>query len=358
MEEKDILAEVKLRYVTDNKPGFTRKLQGKHFAYFDRKGERITDDTVIERINKIVIPPAWKRVWISPYANGHMQATGIDARGRKQYRYHQFWNELKQQEKFSHVLDFASALPRIRRHINESLELKGLPKEKVMATVIWLLEHTLIRVGNIEYKEENNSYGLTTLTNRHVHIKSSNIDFSFVGKSGVKHKVHVSDKKIANIIRRCQELPGQDLFEYIDDDGKPNDVTSHDINEYLKAITGKDITAKDFRTWGGTVAAASLLDKAGISDEEKSAEKTITETVKRVAEHLRNKPATCRKYYIHPTIFEAYTNGYVISNLKDKLKEDDLRKISGLNTSENEVVVLLKVMMREGEKNLDAKAKV
>lgn len=358
MEEKDVLNGVKLRYVNDSKPGFTRKLQGKHFAYFDKKDQRITDEKVIDRINKIVIPPAWKRVWISPYANGHMQATGFDARGRKQYRYHQFWNELKQQEKFSHVLDFAAALPRIRRHIDEGLDLKGLPKEKVMATVIWLLEHTLIRVGNIEYKEENNSYGLTTLTNRHVHIQSSNVDFSFVGKSGVKHKVHVSDKKIANIIRRCQDLPGQDLFEYIDEDGKPNDITSHDINEYLKKVTGKDITAKDFRTWGGTVAAADLLDEAGIASEAKGAEKTITQTVKSVAEHLRNKPATCKKYYIHPTIFEAYSNGYVISNIKDKLEEGDFKKINGLNTKENEVVLLLKAMMRAGEKNLDAKTQV
>ncbi len=358
MDDKDILDGVKLRYVTDNKPGFTRKLQGKHFAYFDKKGERITDQNIVDRINKLVIPPAWKRVWISPYKNGHMQATGIDARGRKQYRYHQFWNELKQQQKFSHVLDFATALPKIRADIDKGLQMKGLPKEKVIATVVWLLEHTLIRVGNIEYKEENNSYGLTTLTNHHAHIKSSDIEFSFIGKSGVKHKVHVSDKKIAGIVRRCQELPGQDLFEYQDEDGKPNEVTSHDINEHLKKITGKDITAKDFRTWGGTVAAASMLDEAGIAAEEKDSQKTIVATVKRVAEHLRNKPATCKKYYIHPTIFEAYTNGYVISNIKDKLEEDNFRRIHGLNTKENEVVCLLKVMMKEGEKNLDAKAQI
>lgn len=355
MEEKDILDGVHLRYVTDEKPGITRKKHGKLFIYIGKNGQQITDEKVIERINKLVIPPAWKKVWICPYKNGHMQATGFDKKGRKQYRYHQFWTELKQQEKFSHVLDFASALPKIREHIQHDLQKREMPKEKVLATVVWLLEHTLIRVGNEEYKEENNSYGLTTLANRHAHIDKSTISFAFKGKSGVKHTVDISNRRIANIVRTCQELPGQDLFEYEGDDGKTYGISSYDVNEYLKHITGKDITAKDFRTWGGTVSAASLLDEVGISEKENASKKNITSIVKRVSEHLRNRPATCRKYYIHPTIFEAYTNGYVISNIQDKLQHDKFRKIHGLDDIENNVVGLLRIMLKEGERNLDAK---
>lgn len=355
MEEKDILDGLHLRYVTDKKTGITRRLIGKHFVYFDRKGKKITDEKTIDRINKLAIPPAWNNVWISPHKNGHMQATGIDKRGRKQYRYHQLWNELKQQEKFEHVLEFASVLPKIREQREKDLQLPGLPKEKIIATVIWLLENTLIRVGNDEYKENNHSYGLTTLANKHAQVHKSTIVFSFVGKSGVRHRAQITHRRIANIIRKCQELPGQDLFGYEGDDGKSYDITSYDINEYLKAITGRDITAKDFRTWGGTVSAASLLDAVGISDQETISKKNIIETVKNVAGHLRNRPATCKKYYIHPTIFEAYTNGYVISNVKEKLEHDDYRKIKGLDECENDVVCLLKVMMKEGEKNLNAK---
>lgn len=355
MEEKDILDGVHLRYVSDNKPGISRRKQGKKFIYLDKKGNTITDEKKLDRIHKLVIPPAWKKVWISPFKNGHIQATGIDNRGRKQYRYHQLWNELKQQEKFTHLLDFAEVLPKIREHREKDLQKKGLPKEKVVAAVVWLLENTLIRIGNEEYKEENNSYGLTTLTNRHVHVLKGTISFSFVGKSKVRHKVDITQRKIANIVRKCQDLPGQDLFEYEDDDGKINTISSHDVNEYLKDITEKDITAKDFRTWGGTVTAAQYLDKVGISDKSTLSKKNIIATVKSVAEHLRNRPATSKKYYIHPTIFEAYTNGYVISNIHEKLKKNNFKNIDGLDDIENNVVCLLKVMTIEGEKNLHAK---
>lgn len=352
---QDILETVHLRYVTDTRPGLTRKKQRHTFIYFDRHGKRISDENDLERIRKLAIPPAWKKVWISPYKNGHMQATGIDKRGRKQYRYHQFWNELRQQEKFNHILEFASSLPRIRNQCEHDLNKKGLPKEKVMATVVWLLENTLIRVGNEEYKEENHSYGLTTLNNKHAHILRSEITFSFVGKSGVKHNVQINQRKIANIIRKCQELPGQELFEYRDPHGEINTVSSSDINEYLKSITQHDITAKDFRTWGGTITAASFLDEVGVSDKVTLSKKNIAQTVKRVAEHLRNRPATCKKYYIHPTIFEAYTNGYVISNIHEKLKKHNFKDIRGLTTTENNVVCLLQVMIKEGAKNLRTK---
>lgn len=353
--QQNILDTVHLRYVTDAKPGIIRKKQKKSFIYLDKHGKQITDEKELDRIHKLVIPPAWKKVWISPYKNGHIQATGIDKKGRKQYRYHQFWNELRQQEKFSHILDFASSLPKIREQREHDLNKKGLPKEKVMATVVWLLENTLIRVGNEEYKEENHSYGLTTLNNRHARIDHSEITFAFVGKSGVKHRIQITQRKIANILRQCQEIPGQELFEYKDSNGKVNTVSSHDINEYLKDITEKDITAKDFRTWGGTITAASLLDEVGVSDKVTLSKKNIAQTVKRVAEHLRNKPATCKKYYIHPTIFEAYTNGYVISNINEKLKTKDYKKIQGLDELENNVVCLLQVMLKEGSKNLKTK---
>ncbi|MBA3724625.1 MAG: DNA topoisomerase IB [Candidatus Levybacteria bacterium] len=355
MEEKDILDGVHLRYVSDKKPGITRKARGKSFIYYDKHGVKVTDEKIIDRINILVIPPAWKKVWVCQYKNGHMQATGMDNKGRKQYRYHQLWNELKQQKKFSHVLDFAESLPKIREQREKDLQLQGLPKEKVVATVVWLLENTMIRVGNDEYKEENNSYGLTTIANKHAKVDKSTITFSFVGKSGVKHKVNISHRKIANIVRRCQDLPGQDLFAYEGADGKAYDITSYDINEYLKQITGQDITAKDFRTWGGTVAAAGLLDEAGIPEKITESKKNIVTTVKSVAEHLRNRPATCKKYYIHPTIFEAYTNGYVVSNIREKLQGDNFKKIDGLAESENDVVCLLKIMLREGERNLHAK---
>lgn len=358
MTTEEILKEAHLRYSTDKKPGFTRKIIKDKFVYFDLEGKEITDQETIDRINKLVIPPAYKNVWICPHKNGYLQATGYDDRGRKQYRYHPNWITFSQQEKFAHMIDFGMHLPEIRKKIRKDLDLPGMPREKVIAAVVWLLENTLIRVGNEEYEKENKSFGLTTLKNRHVDTDdSSQIYFHFKGKSGVYHKVHFRNKRVASIIRQCKELPGQDLFEYKDDDGKIQTVSSSDVNDYLRDITGVDTTAKDFRTWGGTVLAADCFDKCGICDDEKLSKKNIVETIKKVSSHLRNRPATCKKYYIHPTIINAYSSGYVLSSLEEKMKQHTLEEIVGLNECENRVLALLKFMMTEQGKNVSALSK-
>lgn len=345
-DTEDLLEQAKLRYVTDSKPGFSRKLVGDKFQYFDKEGKRITDEKAIERINKLAIPPAYTNVWICPYANGYLQATGYDKRKRKQYRYHPLWNAVSQKEKFSHLVEFAHSLPKIRRKIREHLNLPGMPREKITAAVVWLLENTLIRIGNEEYEKENKSYGLTTLKNRHASIEGGNkIKFEFKGKSGVYHKVKIQSKRVAKIIRRCKELPGQDLFEYRDDNGEIQSITSDHVNEYLQSITGVEITAKDFRTWGGTILAASVFDEVGICEEESQAKKNIVETVKRVASHLRNRPNTCKKYYIHPVIIEAYTKGNVLSNLMERVSKQQFEALDGLDECENKVLHMLRVMV-------------
>jgi DNA topoisomerase-1 len=351
-ETEDLLSQVKLRYTSDDIPGFSRKMVGDTFQYFDREGKRITEDRTIARINKLAIPPAYTKVWISPFANGHMQATGMDKRGRKQYRYHPLWIEISQQEKFSHVIEFAEMLPIIRKKIRADLRQRGMPKEKVLAAVVWLLENTLIRVGNEEYERENKSYGLTTLKNRHASVvQGSKITFQFKGKSGVYHFVRIQSKRVARIIRKCKEIPGQDLFRYIDDNKQIQTITSDQVNDYLQSITGSEITAKDFRTWGGTLLAASVFDGFGISKDPDEVKKNIVETVKKVALHLRNKPNTCKKYYIHPSIIDAYTNGQVISNLTRTLKSKRFKKVKGLDDSENRVLQMLRVMVKEAPLN-------
>lgn len=346
MATEDLLEQAKLRYVTDQKPGFTRKTVGDKFHYFDRDGKRISEQKVIDRINKLAIPPAYTNVWICPFANGHLQATGYDKRKRKQYRYHPLWVEISQQEKFSHLIEFAEELPKIREQIRRDLGLSGMTREKVTAAVVWLLENTLIRVGNEEYEKENKSYGLTTLKNRHVSIvESSKIRFQFKGKSGIYHNVRIKSKRVAKIVRKCREIPGQDLFRYLDDNGEAQTITSDNVNGYLQNITGEEITAKDFRTWGGTILAASAFDEIGVCDEEDLTKKNIVETIKRVALHLRNKPNTCKKYYIHPSIIGAYTNGHVISNLEKTFRAKKFKKIDGLDDCENSVLHMLKVML-------------
>lgn len=351
-ETEDLLEQAKLRYTSDDIPGFSRKMVGDTFQYFDREEKRITDKKVIERINKLAIPPAYTKVWISPFANGHMQATGFDKRGRKQYRYHPLWIEISQQEKFSHLIEFAEMLPKIRKQIRTDLRQRGMPKEKVLAAVIWLLENTLIRVGNEAYEKENKSYGLTTLKNRHASVvRGSRITFQFKGKSGVYHFVRIQSKRVARIIRKCKEIPGQDLFRYIDDSKTIQTITSDQVNDYLQSITGAEITAKDFRTWGGTLLAASVFDGFGASKDPDEVKKNIVETVKKVAMHLRNKPNTCKKYYIHPSIIDAYMNGQVISNLTTTLKTRRFRKIKGLDQDENSVLQMLRVIVKEAPYN-------
>ena len=296
-----------LRYVTDDIPGIERKRAGKKgFAYIDTNGDRIRDPDEIRRIDALAIPPAYKNVWICPFANGHLQATGRDAKGRKQYRYHPLWRSIRDQSKFTRMLVFSQSLPQIRQRLEHDLSLPGLPKEKVLATIIRLMELTRVRVGNEEYARSNQSYGLTTLRDEHVDIKGSKIQFHFRGKSGVEHEIELADKRLAKIVKRCQDIPGQELFQYRDATGEYQAIDSGDVNAYLKAITEQDFTAKDFRTWAGTVLAAAELANIGTFTSETGAKKNIVQAIKTVASYLRNRPATCRKYYIHPAILDAY----------------------------------------------------
>lgn len=342
MATDEILDKVNLRYSDVTKPGYSRKVAGNKFVYFNTDGKKITDKSVIDRINKLVIPPAYKNVWISPYANGHIQAIGLDTRGRKQYRYHPLWIKMSQGEKFDKVLSFAKHLPKIRSKVRRDMNESKLSREIVLATIIWLLENTLIRIGNEEYAQENNSFGLTTLENRHARVNSGDkVIFQFKGKSGVYHKVNVSNKKVARVIRKMKEIPGQNLFQYFDEDGQIQTIGSYDVNEYLKEITGEEITAKDFRTWGGTLLAAEAFNKLGITEKEDAIKQNIADTVKEVSSFLRNKPATCRKYYIHPAIIENYIKGWVISNMDQMPKKTRYYNIDGLGVLENNTMALL-----------------
>jgi DNA topoisomerase I len=298
--------EAGLRYVSDDRPGYTRAKKGDEFEYFDTEGKTITDEQRLLRIKRLAIPPAWTDVWICPLPHGHIQATGRDARRRKQYRYHERWREVRDENKFGRVAAFAKALPKIRRRVAQDLRRRGLPREKVLATVVRLLERTFIRIGNEEYARENKSFGLTTMKNRHVKVKGTQLRFRFRGKSGREHEVQVNDPRIAKIVSKCQDLPGQDLFQYVNDEGEVREVTSQDVNDYLREITGEDFTAKDFRTWAGTVLAAVAMSEQGTFETKKQAKANIKTAICAVAELLGNTPAICRKCYVHPAIVEAY----------------------------------------------------
>jgi DNA topoisomerase-1 len=303
-----------LRYVSDDRPGFTRKPDGKGgWIFFDTDGKRITDEAVIARINALGIPPAYRDVWICPVANGHLQATGRDARGRKQYRYHPRWREVRDAAKYDRMLAFGAMLPAIRRRVDADLSRRGMPREKVLATIVYLLEKTCIRVGNDEYAHSNQSYGLTTLLNEHVHISGSTLRFRFRGKSGKDHDIALHDAAAARILRKCQELPGHELFEYIGDDGVVHRVHSEDINDYLReAAEGEEFSAKDFRTWAGTLFCAAYLAEGEAAASQSQAKRLIAEAVKRVSQRLGNTPAICRKCYVHPAVIEAFEAGAAV----------------------------------------------
>ena len=297
-----------LHYVDDSQPGFSRKILRGKFAYFDTDGQRIRDEDEIKRINALVIPPAYTDVWICADRQGHLQATGRDARGRKQYRYHPRWREIRDENKYSRMIAFGKALPKVRKQLETQLAKPGMGREKVMAAVLSLLDQTLIRIGNSQYARDNRSYGLTTLRNKHVDVKGSKIYFDFRGKSGVEHRLSVTDRRLANIIKRCMELPGQNLFQYLDDEGQRHSVSSHDINQYLHKLTGADFTAKDYRTWAGSAMALATLRKLHW-EPEADAKKHVVSMVKEVARLLGNTPAVCRKCYIHPAVLEAFAVG-------------------------------------------------
>ena len=314
--------EAGLHYVSDDRPGYTRRANNGEFEYLDTEGKTIGDEQRLLRIKRLAIPPAWTDVWICPSPSGHIQATGRDARGRKQYRYHDRWRELRDENKFDRLAAFAKALPNIRRRIAKDLKLPGLPRRKVLATVVRLLERTFIRIGNEEYARENKSFGLTTMQDRHVTVKGDRLRFRFRGKSGRAHEVDMTDRRIAKIVSKCQDLPGQDLFQYIDD-GEVRDAASQDVNDYLREITNENFTAKDFRTWAGTVLAAIALNAQGEFETKKQAKANVKTAVCAVAQLLGNTPAICRKCYVHPAIVEAYLSGRQIAGLGEVIKTPD-----------------------------------
>lgn len=299
----------RLRYVSDDQPGIVRKRQGRGFTYFDPGGNRITDPEQRARFEELVIPPAWTDVWISPHKNGHIQVTGRDDKGRKVYIYHPRWEELRNETKFNRMLHFGEALPRLRRQVDADLRQRGAPRSRVLAAAVRLLQETLIRVGNEEYARNNNSFGLTTLRNEHVDVNGSKLHFEFRGKSGKMQSVDVHDPRAARVLRQLQDLPGQHLFQYVDEEGSLREVTSEDVNDYVRAAAGEPFTAKDFRTWGGTVHAVRVLRQMGEAEDEKQAEKNVVALFKQVAAQLGNTPAVCRQYYVHPCVPDCYRQG-------------------------------------------------
>ncbi len=312
-----------LRYSTDARPGYSRRAAGRGFTYRDQSVATIRDRQVRERIKALAIPPAWTDVWICPWPNGHLQASGRDARGRKQYRYHPDWQRRRGADKFDRMLAFAKVLPRIRRRCDRDLARRGLPREKVLAAIVRLLELTLIRVGNDEYARLNRSFGLTTLRGRHARIEGSSVRFRFRGKAGTMHEVGLRDRRLAALIRRCQELPGQELFQYLDDDGEARDIASDDVNAYLRDISGGDYTAKDFRTWAGTVLAYRALRALQPEDHGPAARRNVVEAMRQTAERLGNTPAVARGSYVHPAVLEAYLDGSLGGALVEAAEEQE-----------------------------------
>lgn len=308
----EIAAQAKLRYVNDHDAGFTRRRHGRGFSYVDSKGKRVVDPALRQRFAALVIPPAWNEVWICASPTGHIQATGRDEKGRKQYIYHPRWEEARDLVKFNRVLPFGRALGKLRQQVETDLRKRGLPHAKVAALVLRLLDETLIRVGNLEYARANGSFGLTTLHDEHVEANGKRVVFSFVGKSGQERELEVQDRRLARLVKQCQELPGQELFQYVDEAGLQCVLCSEDVNAYLRAATGDDFTAKDFRTWGGTVALVHALHELGPGETAKERSANITMAVKATAEVLGNTPAVCRNYYIHPAVIAAYEAGTLL----------------------------------------------
>jgi DNA topoisomerase I len=343
--------EAGLRYVSDARPGIRREMSSLGFKFTGVNNRVIRDKAEIARINKLAIPPAWTDVWICPDPRGHIQATGRDAKGRKQYRYHPQWRECRDGNKYDRMLAFADALPKIRQRTTADLAKPGLPREKVLATVVQLLEKSLIRVGNDEYAKKNHSFGLTTMRNKHVEVKGSTVKFEFKGKSGVKHSVGVEDKRLARVVRACQELPGQELFEYFDDDDERHDVDSGDVNAYLKEITGEDFTAKDFRTWAGTVLACTALQEFEAFDSQSQAKKNVVQAIEAVAGMLGNTRAVCRKSYIHPAVLDSYMDGTMMRTLSRRVGQAARRKNGKLRPEEHAVLSILQQRLaREAKK--------
>jgi DNA topoisomerase-1 len=341
----EVAEDAGLRYVSDEQRGYTRKRKGDDFEYFDADGKRIRDETRLLRIRRLAVPPAYTDVWICPLPNGHIQATGRDSRGRKQYRYHERWREVRDENKYDRMVVFGKALPKIRRRVHKDLGQRGLPRSKVLATVVQLLERTFIRIGNDEYAKQNKSFGLTTMRDHHVDVKGETLKFSFKGKSGVKHEVDVSDRRLAKIIRQLQDLPGQEVFQYVNGEGKVRDVTSQDVNDYLREITGEEFTAKDFRTWAGTVLAAMALNAQEPFRNQTQAKKNIKDAIAAVSKILGNTPTVCRKCYVHPGVLETYLDGGMIEGLQQKTEETLAKKLRNMRSEEAAVMSFLQARL-------------
>jgi len=326
-----------LRYVHDDRPGMRRVRAGRGFRYVDSQGRTVRDPETLHRIRSLVLPPAWADVWICPIPNGHLQAVGLDARGRKQYRYHPRWRAIRDETKYHRMIAFGSTLPAVRTRIEADLALPGLPRPKVLAAVVRLLETTLIRVGNEEYARTNHSFGLTTLRDRHVHVNGATMRFSFRGKSGVRHAVDVSDRRLARLIQRCQDLPGHELFQYVDHEGTAHLIDSSDVNAYLQEIAGDEFTAKDFRTWAGTVLAAQALLACEACEKAALRKRNVVAAIEATARRLGNTVAVCRKCYVHPAVVEAYLEG----SLAKALRRKGAAPLDGLRDEEAAVLMFL-----------------
>jgi DNA topoisomerase I len=339
-----------LRYVTDDSPGITRKRNGHGFCYRDPRRRPLKQAEDLRRIKSLAIPPAWEQVWISPLANAHLQATGRDARGRKQHRYHPRWRELRDQTKYDRMIAFCQALPRLRARVNRDLARPGLPRIKIIAAVVKLLETTLIRIGSEEYARQNGSFGLTTMRNRHVKVKGTKICFEFRGKSGVKFNLDLDNRRLARIVKRCQDLPGQELFQYIDEEGRRRTIASNDVNEYLRDITREDFTAKDFRTWAGTLLAAMALGELAQAGSQVQAQRNVVHAIEAVAKKLGNTRAVCRKSYIHPAVVDAYLDGSLADTLKQPVvcQTDEAR--GKLRREEAAVIAILAQRLKNDSK--------
>lgn len=339
-----------LRYVNDVDSGISRVSQGKAFGYHDADGRRIKDAATLGRIKRLAVPPAWTDVWICPRADGHIQATGRDARRRKQYRYHTDWRAVRDENKYERMIAFGRALPKIRRRVARDLSRRGLGREKVLATMVQLLETTLVRVGNEEYARANGSIGLSTMRDKHVKIqRGGTLQFEFKGKSGIRHSINLKDPRLAEIVRRTQDLPGQELFQYLDDDGQQQRITSEDVNNYLREIAGAEFSAKDFRTWAGTVLAAVALRQFERFDTKAQAKKNLVAAVERVAERLGNTPSVCRKCYIHPVVLTSYLDGATVDVIVRQTEESLSRGLTSLNGAEGAVLAFLLAQLKRSK---------
>jgi DNA topoisomerase I len=354
-DPEEAAEEAGLRYVDDRGPAIRRRRAGKGWIYIGPDGKRLADERRIAWIRRMAIPPAWTDVWICPIRNGHIQATGRDARGRKQYRYHPRWREVRDAAKYGRLIEFARALPRIRRRTDRDLRRRGVPREKVLALVVRLLEETLIRVGNDEYARENRSYGLSTLRDRHVSIDGDHLRFRFRGKGGKEHEVGIRDRRLSRLVRQCQEIPGQELFQYRDADGRRQAITSQDVNEYLREIAGSDFTAKDFRTWAGTVAASMALSEFAAVDTAASRKTAVVRAIERVAMQLGNTPAVCRACYVHPEVVDSFLDGTLIDTLATRARGAG-RGIHALRPEEAAVLGLLQARLAREQRRRRSRA--